>query len=958
MPKDESTMKWKVDIGQLKASMQDAKRSISLANAEFKSATAGMGKWADSITGIEAKLKQLNSVLPQQKTILAQLEQQYKITAEQMGEGSAEAQKLKIQIENQKGAIAKTEASIGKYGDQLSKLEAEERAATTPMNQLNKAIGDQESQLASLKDEYSNAVLMYGENSKEAKALASQIESLSGELADSKSKQEEASRAADKLDKSIGDVGDEAADTEGNIGGLNEGFSVLKGTMAELAAQGVTALLDGLKQIGSALVDMGKQAIASYADYEQLVGGVETLFGAGGMTIEEYAKSVGKTVDSVRDEYDKLMTAQTDVMDNASNAFKTAGLSQNEYMDTVTGFSASLISSLEGDTVKAAAVADQAITDMSDNANKMGSDMSSVMSAYAGFAKGQYTLLDNLKLGYGGTKTEMERLIDDANKLKEAQGGMADLTIDSYADIIEAIHLVQDNMGITGTTAREAATTISGSLGMTKSAWQNLLTGMADDSADFDGLIDNLIESVLAFGSNIIPRIKSTINGMGKLISGLVKELVPKILDEIPPMITESVPILLSAAQDVISAVVSALPAVVDAISGILPEVLQRIMTDLPTFVEAGIQVITALVDGASSMIPVLMEMIPTLIMGIVTVISDNLPTVLETGVALITAIIDGLSETLPMLVEMLPTIIDTIVQVITENLPMILQSGVTILLSVINGLVNALPQLIQYVPTIIDTIVEVITKNLPFIIRSGIQVLIMLIKGLSQAIPQLISYVPEIISTIVSVLIDNLPLILDAGVDILMELISGIGSVLGDLVTKIGEVASTILDGLGDIVSDMFDIGSNIVSGIWDGINDGYEWIKGKISEWVGNVVSFFKKILGISSPSKVMRDSIGQWLPEGIAAGFEKEMPESLKKMQSSLDEAIGDLKTDVAVQANGMFDGAFGGDGSTGIGGRSQVINFNQYNNSPKAIDRLTLYRETNSLLFSAKVRLANV
>ena len=958
MPKDESTMKWKVDIGQLKAAMQDAKRSISLANAEFKAATAGMGKWADSIGGIEAKLKQLNSVLPQQKTILAQLEQQYKITAEQMGEGSAEAQKLKIQIENQKGAIASTEASIGKYGDQLSKLEAEERAATAPMNQLNKSIADQESQLASLKDEYSNAVLMYGANSREAKALASQIESLSGELADSKSKQEEASRAADKLDKSIGDVGDEAADTKGNIGGLNEGFSVLKGTMAELAAQGVTALLDGLKQVGSALIDMGKQAISSYADYEQLVGGVETLFGAGGMTIEEYAQSVGKTVDSVRDEYNNLMTAQSDVMNNASNAFKTAGLSQNEYMETVTGFSASLISSLEGDTVKAAAVADQAITDMSDNANKMGTDMDSVMSAYAGFAKGQYTLLDNLKLGYGGTKTEMERLISDANELKEAQGEAADLTIDSYADIIEAIHLVQDNMGITGTTAKEAASTISGSLGMTKAAWQNLLTGMADDSADFDGLIDNLIESVLAFGSNILPRIKTTISGMGKLISGLVKELVPKILDEIPPMITESVPILLSAAQDVISAVAQALPAVIDAISGILPEVLQRIMTDLPTFIDAGIQVITALIDGVSSMIPTLMEMIPELIMGIITVISENLPAVLETGVALLTAIITGLSEALPMLVEMLPTIIDTIVTVITENLPIILTAGVQILLSVINGLVNALPQLIQYVPTIINTIVQVLTQNLPLIIQSGITVLVMLIRGLVQALPQLISYVPTIISTVVSVLAQNLPLILQAGIDILMELISGIGSVLGDLGTKVGEVASTILDGLGDIVSDMWDIGSNIVSGIWDGINDGYEWIKTKISEWVGNVVSFFKKILGINSPSRVMRDSIGKWLPEGIAVGFEKDMPEALATMQSSLNDALGELKGDVAVQASGMFDGAFSGSSSGTFGGRQQIVNFNQTINSPKAIDRLSLYRETNSLLFSAKVGLSDV
>lgn len=209
--------------------------------------------------------------------------------------------------------------------------------------------------------------------------------------------------------------------------------------------------------MGTALVDVGKQAIAGYADYEQLVGGVETLFKDSSGVVENYA----------------------------NNAYKTAGLSANQYMETVTSFSASLLQSLNGDTAKSAQVADKAITDMSDNANKMGTSMESIQNAYQGFAKQNYTMLDNLKLGYGGTKSEMERLIADANKLAKEQGKAGDMTINSYADIVEAIHLVQDSMGITGTTAKEASTTIQGSVNSMKSAWDNLLVGVADDNADF-----------------------------------------------------------------------------------------------------------------------------------------------------------------------------------------------------------------------------------------------------------------------------------------------------------------------------------------------------------------------------------------------------------------------------------------------------------------------------------------
>lgn len=304
-------------------------------------------------------------------------------------------------------------------------------------------------------------------------------------------------------------------------------------------AKGVgSALATTTKLVGAAVV-AGSTAVAgfvgksvsAFAEYEQLVGGVETLFGAGGKNIKDYAASVGKSIQDIQSEYHRLMKAEQTVMNNANNAFKTAGLSANEYMETVTSFSAALIQSLGGDTAKAANYADKAITDMSDNANKMGSSMESIQTAYAGFAKQNYTMLDNLKLGYGGTKEEMERLIRDAEKLdesfsvthKKSKKGIDEITY-SYADVVDAIHIVQTNMGITGTTAKEAEATISGSIAMTKSAWQNLVSGLAQDNANIPQLVNNVVTSGVQVLKNIIPVAKRVLQNLPAAIS----EISPK----------------------------------------------------------------------------------------------------------------------------------------------------------------------------------------------------------------------------------------------------------------------------------------------------------------------------------------------------------------------------------------------------------------------------------------------
>lgn len=384
--------------------------------------------------------------------------------------------------------------------------------------------------------------------------------------------------------------------------------SKLLSTMAKI---GTAAIAAGT----TAVVAVGKQALSAYADYEQLVGGVDTLFKESSAKVQEYA----------------------------ANAYKTAGLSANEYMDTVTSFSASLLQSLGGDTAAAAKMADVAITDMSDNANKMGTDMASIQNAYQGFAKQNYTMLDNLKLGYGGTKEEMQRLLDDANALNAAQGNYTNYTIESYADIVSAIHDVQTEMGITGTTAKEASSTIQGSVNSMKGAWKNLLVGIADENADFKGLMGNFVDSLVTVGENIIPRINVIIQGITKLVS--------------------------------------------EASRTIIPLAVQTLLENLPSIIAAGMDLVMALVNGILDNIDLLIDCVLEVVDVIVDKLIENLPKLIEGGIKLTVALAGGLIKAIPQLAAKVPQIIQTIVKSLVSGIPDILNVGKDLIRGLWNGI-------------------------------------------------------------------------------------------------------------------------------------------------------------------------------------------------------------------------------------------------------------------------------
>lgn len=456
----------------------------------------------------------------------------------------------------------------------------------------------------------------------------------------------------------------------------------LKTGLAAAAKVGVAAI--GAAAAGIAALT--KASVENYAEYEQLVGGVDTLFKQASDTVQQYA----------------------------ANAYKTAGMSANEYMNTVTSFSASLIQSLGGDTEKAAVVADQAITDMSDNANKMGTSIDMIQNAYQGFAKQNFTMLDNLKLGYGGTKEEMERLLKDAQKISGIK-----YDISSFADITEAIHVMQEEMGIAGTTAAEASDTIEGSINSMKSAWSNLVTGLADENSDLDKLINNFVDSTATAAKNIIPRVEQTLIGVGTLIS----KLAPVIGEAVPRLVTNVLPSLLSAGVKLVS-------GIVEGIASSLPQVL-----------EAGTNLLSQLTTGIENGLPDMMSRLPQIIDDFLNFITENLPSILEKGVEMLNSLVNGIINSIPQLVGQLPKIIKSFTTFISQNLPTIIQSGINILLNLIKGIMQAIPQLVASLPELINAIINGLASLYLDLMRAGGQIVQGIIDGIAAAWNGLVSW-------------------------------------------------------------------------------------------------------------------------------------------------------------------------------------------------------------------------
>ena len=636
-----------------------------------------------------------------------------------------------------------------------------------------------------------------------------------------------------------------------NASGFARGIKSVIGSVKNMnesmkdATNSASKMSSVMKGIGSSAIKVGKglavagaaaatavtalvsKSVGAFSDYEQLTGGVETLFGAGGRSVEEYAQSVGKSVSDIQGKYDSLMSAQNAVLENANKAYMTAGMSANEYMDTVTGFSASLISSLGGDTNKAADYANSALVDMSDNANKMGTDMESIKNAYQGFAKQNYTMLDNLKLGYGGTQEEMKRLLSDAEKLTGQR-----YDISSFADITQAIHAIQTQMDITGTTAKEASTTISGSWGSLKAAFQNVLVGLTTGGDMFDQSLDALINTAVTFGQNIIPAIKGALSGVGYLIEGLA----PVIGETIPPLINDLAPTLANSAVSLISSLVN------------------------------------GLTQNATQFSECLSNMIIVAVAGISTVV----PQLLDAASKIVSNLMQGLTNSMPQIVNGAVTLVEGLVNGLVNNIPLLIMGAVQLVASLANGLIANLPRIIDAGVNLITGIVSASYSMMPQIIQNGMQLVVNLAVGLVRAIPQLIAALPRITGAIVK----GFKSVnwFDLGLQLIKSIWEGIKSIGSEMWNGVKEKTSELWGGVKNVVSEKL----NNIKSTYDAHGRG---LKG----------ATFAAIEGVKEYYRTGYDAINQ-LTGGKLGEVVNKVSEKMEAVKGKFSEAFGNVKNTV--------------------------------------------------------------
>lgn len=839
---NESTMQWKLDIAQLKKGMQDARREISLANAVFKNATAGMGKWSDSATGVEAKTKQLTKVLESQTTILEELKKQYELTAQEMGEASPEAQKLKIQIENQEAACKKTQSQLDQYNDRLAELQAEERQAQTPMAQLNATIDEQEQEVADLKRQYASAIV--GNNPEEAKRLATEIDSLSTELADNKRRMNDAERAADDLDNSIDEAGDSASEA------ANGGFTVLKGALANLISSGIQKAIDFVSGLTS-------EAISS-ADALQKFEGTMGFAGFDGSKIEEAREAVKKYADDTVYELDTIANTTAQL---AANGIKDyTGLTQAAgNLNAVAGGNADTFNSVAMVLTQTAGAGKLTTENWNQLANAIPGASSKIQDALK--SAGAYT---------GDFREAMSK---------------GEITADEFNAAI--MELGNDPIAV------EAATSVS----------------------TFEGAMGNLEATVVSGLMDIYDQIGSeNITGFITSISNGVQAVIPYVKEAVQFVINNRGPIVAALAA------ITAGIAAVSAVQGIMQMI--EAFKAWKTATE-GMTIAQKLLNAAqmASPIPLVVGLIVGLVAALVTLWTTN------------EDFRNKVIEIWGNVKEFLGNAIDAIGKFFTVTLP------------------NAIKAMLTWFQQLPGKIGGYLTQAFAKV---------------SAWAGSMASKAREAGSTFIT-----------SVVEFFSQLPGKVWTWLANVVSKVGEWGSSlaskgkaaakqlfdaVVNGIMGLPDKMATVGADLVRGLWNGISDMTSWVIGKIQGFGDNVLSGIKSFFGIKSPSRVMRDEVGKMLAEGIAVGFGAEMPETLRSMQKSMGGTVDALRGSVSVAANGVAGGGYaagvaGGVVANGARGGQTVI-FNQYNSSPKALDRLTIYRDTNSLLFSAKVGLRNV
>lgn len=612
--------------------------------------------------------------------------------------------------------------------------------------------------------------------------------------------------------------------------------------------------------IGAAL---GK-TLTEGAALEQSIGGVETLF---------------------KGSADRVIAA-------ADNAYRTAGVSANSYMEQVTSFSATLLQGLGGDTEAAASYADKAIVQMADNANKMGTDMSAIQYAYQGFAKDNYTMLDNLKLGYGGTQAEMARLINDSGVLGDSIQVTAETVKDvPFSSIIDAIGVIQDDLGITGTTAQEAATTLSGSFASMKAAASNVLADLTL-GRDIGPALDGLAQTVTTFlVGNLLPAVGNILSALPGALVTFMKALGPQLAAGLSTLLPQAMAALGQAGPQMASAAQSMLTAFQTAVT-----------TQLPVLLQTGVQMVQQLVAGAVQGLPVLLTQAGNMIGQFGTSIIAACVQLRTAGMQIVSTLVNGVVQSLPYLLTTAGTLMTQFYTSVISALPQLLQAGVQMVLQIVQGIVGNFPQIITSAVNMVLQFVAGVLQQLPQILETGISLIGQLVAGLIQAIPQVIAAIPQIISGIVDTFLSY----------------------------------------------DWLSIGGNIIQGIANGIASGVGVIIDAAKSAASAALNAAKEFLGIASPSKVMRDQVGRFIPAGIAEGISRNLAPLRSAMQQATDMVAAPLPgPSLAFDAAARWQPAFAGPGGAVGGSPQQTFIFNQPVQTPDEFARAVRVQQTYGL-----------
>lgn len=741
---------------------------------------------------------------------------------------------------------------------------------------------------------------------------------------------------AGKICGEFGSAGSKAGNAFGNTmtagidggvkrsSGLLSGLGTVANGVGAVAAAGMTALTGAVTAIGGA-------ALSAYADYEQLVGGVDTLFGSASGQLQAYA----------------------------ADAYKTCGMSANQYMTQATSFAASLVSSCGGDVAKAADYANMAMGDMSDNVNKMGSNMVDVQNAYQGFAKQNYTMLDNLKLGYGGTKEEMQRLIADANKLREAQGKNADLTIDSYADVVEAIHTVQENMGITGTTAKEAATTISGSIGMAKAAWENFITGLGRDDVDFSQLTEQLLTSIGAVATNVAPRVAqigegiiqafpTVLAGLGAVLAPIVSEALATAWNiavqalagigiHLPEVDASQILSAFQTVADVASTVVGVVRSAFEAVPGIFETVasavggaVSTVISVLTPFAEYfAVQMLPAIVSFASGLVSAFAAVWPALsqfgqtIMNIGTAIMP----VLQNAFALIMPLI---SQAISLVMQLFSALSPLISQVAAALMPALTAIGAALAnlaAAVLPGLAAAVQvvfSVLQMLMPVIQTVLSVVGSIVSVVLTVVSQVIAAVINAaavVSSAISAVLTVVSALVAG-VTAFIGSILAVVGGCVSTVSALVAG---AVNAVVSLIGSLVSSVLSAISGLVSGIASFFQSIVSTMSSAASSAYSAVTGAFNSMVGAVSGAVGNLMGVVSgiPGRVMGffAGAGSWLVDSGRAlidGFAKGIQNAVGGAISAVSGVVSQIRSFFPFSP--AKTGPFSGHGYTTFSGKA--------------------------------------